>query len=76
MTQSCRTELELHHSFRVSPELRQKRLKSGRRQEVDRVDDRHRRDILLGTEIKRAHALHDLVGQQRRVHIRRLQGAE
>jgi len=49
---------------------------SRRRQEIDRVDDRHGDDVFLGAEVKRAHAIDDLIGQQRRVHIRGMQLAK
>ena len=43
---------------------------SGRRQEIDRVDDRDRDDVFLGAEVESPHAVHDLVGQDRRLHGR------
>ena len=46
---------------------------SRRRQEVDRVHDRHGLDAFLRAEIDCLDAAHDLSGEIRRIHVSRLQ---
>src|SRR6266478_989583 len=48
---------------------------SRRRQEVDRVHDRHGRHTILRAEIDRPDATNDLRGEIRRIHVARLQHA-
>src|SRR5690606_6577285 len=49
---------------------------SGCGQEVDRVDDGHRHDSFLGAEVEAADAIHYLLGERRRAHVRRLELAQ
>ena len=50
--------------------------RSGGRKEVDRVDNRHCNDAIFRSEVEIADAIDDLLGQNRRLHIGRLQLAQ
>lgn len=67
---------ELHHRLRLWRVLRQKGGKlltckggSGGWEEVDRIDYGNCNNVFLGTEIKPYHALNNLLGEERCVHI-------
>ena len=49
---------------------------SGGRKEVDRIDNRHCNDAIFRSEVEIADAIDDLLGQNRRLHIGRLQLAQ